>query len=32
MKPNKVAGTLKLTYRDCSSKIDWVGKRRQLTG
>ena len=26
-KPNRVEGTLKLTYGDCSSKIDWVGKR-----
>ena len=26
-KPKQVAGTLKLTYGDCSSKIDWVGKR-----
>ena len=26
-KPRKVAGTLKLTYGDCSSKLDWVGKR-----
>ena len=34
-KPKKVAGTLKLTYGHCSSKIDWVGKRtaaRRLTG
>src|SRR5215218_7717525 len=25
-KPNRVEGTLKLTYGGCSSKIDWIGK------
>ncbi len=27
LKPKKVAGTLKIAYRGCTSKIKWVGRR-----
>jgi hypothetical protein len=27
VKPKKVAGSLKIAYKGCSSKIKWVGKR-----
>lgn len=26
-KPNKVVGTLKISFKDCRSKFKWVGKR-----